>query len=123
MFNVILSIFHEFLLQEPPAAASGAPRHWGLLRRRTRPHRAWQSGTATTAAALAVTLPATGLIVAVVLAMWRGLSGRMDEQGSRIDEHGRHRDTIESQQGEILRALGRIEGPLRIPTESTAGAA
>ena len=76
----------------------------------------------TTAAALAIALPATGLIVAVVLAMWRGLSGRMDEQGSRIDEHGRRLDTIESQQGEILRALGRIEGHLRIPTESTAGA-
>ena len=76
----------------------------------------------TTAAALAVALPATGLIVAVVLAMWRGLSGRMDEQGSRIDEHGRRLDKIESQQGEILRALGRIEGHLRIPAEP-AGAA
>ena len=76
----------------------------------------------TTAAALAVALPATGLIVAVVLAMWRGLSGRMDEQGSRLDEHGRRLETIESQQGEILRSLGRIEGHLRMPTES-AGAA
>lgn len=84
----------------------------------------------TTAAALAVALPATGLIVAVVLAMWRGLGGRMDEQGSRLDEHGRRLDehgrrldTIAAQQGEILRALGRIEGHLRIPAESTAGAA
>ena len=56
-----------------------------------------------TAAALAVALPATGLIVAVVLAMWRGLSGRIDQQGSRLD-------TIDAQQGEILRALGRLEG-------------
>ena len=76
-----------------------------------------------TAAALAVALPATGLIVAVVLATWRGLSGRLDEQGSRLDEHGRQLDTIESQQGKILRALGRIEGNLRMPAESTAGAA
>ena len=76
----------------------------------------------TTAAALAVALPAAGLITAVVLAMWRGLSGRMDEQGSRLDEHGRRLETIESQQGEILRSLGRIEGHLRMPTES-AGAA
>ena len=76
----------------------------------------------TTAAALAVALPAAGLITAVVLAMWRGLSGRMDEQGSRLDEHGRRLETIESQQGEILRSLGRIEGHLRLPTES-AGAA
>ena len=84
----------------------------------------------TTGAALTIALPATGLIVAVVLAMWRGLSGRMDEQGSRIDEHGRRLDAIDGridkvaqQQGEILRALGRIEGHLRIPAEATGPAA
>ena len=60
-----------------------------------------------TAAALTVALPATGLIV-VVLAMWRGLSGRMDEQRGRLDEHGRRLDLIEQQQGEILRVLGRL---------------
>lgn len=75
-----------------------------------------------TVAALAVAVPATGLIIAVVLAMWRGLSGRMDEQGSRLDEHGRRLDSIDAQQGEILRALGRLEGRLRMPGES-AGAA
>jgi hypothetical protein len=73
----------------------------------------------TTAAVLTVALSATGLIVAVVLAMWRGLSGRMDEQGRRIDEHGSRLDTIDRQQGEILRALGRIEGHVQMPTEST----
>ena len=75
-----------------------------------------------TAAALAVALPAAGLIIAVVLAMWRGLSRRMEEQGSRLDEHGRRLDTIDAQQGEILRALGRVEGRLEMPRES-AGAA
>jgi len=74
-----------------------------------------------TAAALTVALPATGLIV-VVLAMWRGLSGRMDEQRGRLDEHGRRLDSIEQQQGEILRVLGRLEGHLQIPREP-AGAA
>ena len=83
----------------------------------------------TTAAALAVALPSVGLVIAVVLAMWRGLSGRMDAQGSRLDEHSRRLDehscrldSIGDQQGEILRALGRIESHLRMPTES-AGAA
>ena len=71
-----------------------------------------------TAAALAVALLATGLIVAVVLAMWRGLSGQMEEQGSRLDEHGRRLDSIDAQQGEILRALGRVEGRLQMPGES-----
>ena len=73
-----------------------------------------------TAAALAVALPATGLIIAVVLAMWRGLSGRIDEQGSRLDEHGNRLDAIDAiggQQGQILRALGRIEGRLGITDE------
>lgn len=74
----------------------------------------------TTAAALAVALPATGLVVAVVLAMWRGLSSRMDEQGSRLDEHGRRLGSIDEQQGEILRALGRLEG--RHEAETPAGA-
>ncbi|MCY3951796.1 MAG: hypothetical protein OXG69_04520, partial [bacterium] len=45
-----------------------------------------------TASAVAVALPATGLVVAVVLASWRltwrGLSDRMDEQGRRLNEHG-----------------------------------
>ena len=79
-----------------------------------------------TAGALAVALPATGLIIAVVLAtgrlMWRGLSDRIDEQGrgltARIDEHGNRLGAIEQQQGEILRALGRIEGRLGLPAES-----
>ena len=77
-----------------------------------------------TAAALAVALPATGLIIAVVLAMWRGLSGRIDQQGSRLDEHGnrldnldRRLDAIGGQQGQILRVLGRIEGRLGIADE------
>ena len=60
--------------------------------------------------------------VAVVLAMWRGLSGRMNEQGSRLDEHGRRLDSIDTQRGEILSALRRLEGRLRMPAES-AGAA
>ena len=76
-----------------------------------------------TAGALAVALPATGLIIAVVLAtgrlMWRGLSDRIDEQGRRLDEHGRRLDSIESQMGQVLRALGRIEGRLGLPAEST----
>ena len=76
-----------------------------------------------TAAALAVAIPSVGLVVAVVVAMWRVLSGRMAEQGSRLDEHGRRLDSISDQHGEILRALGRIEGHLRIPTEPAAGAA
>ena len=66
-----------------------------------------------TAAALAVALPAAGLIVAVVLAMWRGLSGRIDQQGSRLD-------TIDAQQGEILRALGRLEGRREAAAEAAA---
>ena len=69
----------------------------------------------TTAAALAVALPSAGLVIAVVIAMWRGFTGR-------LDEHGRRLDTIDRQQGEILRALGRVEGRLQMPTES-AGAA
>ena len=72
-------------------------------------------------ATLAVALLATVLIVGVVLAMWRGRSGRMEEQGSRLDEHGRRLDSIDAQQGEILRALGRVEGRLQMPRES-AGA-
>ncbi|MCY3559929.1 MAG: hypothetical protein OXH20_01960 [bacterium] len=79
-----------------------------------------------TAAALAVTLPATGLIIAVVLAtgrlMWRGLSDRIEEQGrgltARIDEHGRRLEAIENQMGQVLRALGRIEGRLGIADDS-----
>ena len=72
--------------------------------------------------ALAVALPATGLTVAVVLAMWRGLSGQMNEQGSRLDEHGRRLDSIETQPGEIPRALRRLEGRLRMPAESASAA-
>ena len=95
----------------------------------------------TTAAALAVALPTAGLIVAVVLAVRRGLSGRMDEQGSRLDEHGRRLDHLNGrfdhltgrfdhltgrldhlsgQMGEVLRALGRLEG--RRETETPARA-
>jgi len=75
----------------------------------------------TTAAALAVALPTTGLIIAVVPAAWRGLSGRVDEQRSRLDEHGnrldnldRRLDAIGGQQGQILRVLEHIEGRLGI---------
>ena len=76
----------------------------------------------TTAAALAIALPATGLIVAVVLAVWRGLSGRMDEQGSRLDEQGRQLGEQGRQLGEIQRSLGRLEGRLGIPAETTGAA-
>ena len=108
-------MFHDVLHQERSAVPSGASRRRALLRRFTRPRRAWQTGTVTTAAALAVALPATGLIVAVVLAMWRGLTGR-------LDEHDRRLDSIDRQQGEILRSLGRLEGR-RDAAESGAGAA
>ena len=73
----------------------------------------WQTGAVTTAAALAVALPATGLVVAVVLAFWRSLNGRIDEQGRRMDEFGR-------QLGDILRALGRLEGRREAEAEARA---
>lgn len=73
----------------------------------------WQTGTVTTAAALAVALPATGLVVAVVLAIWRSVNGRIDEQGRRMDEFSR-------QLGEILRALGRLEGRREAEAEARA---
>ena len=84
-----------------------------------------QTEAVSIASAVAVALPATGPVVAVVLASWRltwrGLSNRMDGQERRLDEHGnrpdnlgRRLDAIGSQQGQILRALGRIEGRLGI---------
>jgi hypothetical protein len=42
------------------------------------------------AGALAATLPSTGPVIASVMAMWDGLSGRIDKQGRRFD-------TIEAQ--------------------------
>ncbi|MCY3924614.1 MAG: hypothetical protein OXG52_03745 [bacterium] len=67
----------------------------------------------TTAAALAVALPATGLIVAVVLAFWRRTNARIDEQGRRMDDFNR-------QLGEVLRALGRLEGRREAEAEARA---
>ena len=164
----------------PPRLAPPAGYGTGHMCARGRP--SGQNRDVSTAAALAVALPATGLIVAVVLAtgrlVWNGLSDRIDEQGrglsdrideqgrglsdriheqgrglsdrieeqgrglsdrideqgrglsdrideqgrglsDRIDEQGRRLDAIERQSREILRALGRIEGLLRLPTEST----
>ena len=89
-----------------------------------------------TAAALAVALPSAGLVVAFMAAMWHSLNSRLDEHGRRLDGFdqrfgtvGGRIDTLDGridevaqQQGEILRALGRIEGHLRIPAEP-AGAA
>ncbi len=80
----------------------------------------WQTGTVTTAAALAVALPATGLVVAVVLAFWRSLNGRMDEQGRRMDEFSRQLGSFSKQLGEILRALGRLEGRHEAEAEARA---
>ncbi|MCY3786656.1 MAG: hypothetical protein OXG47_08025 [bacterium] len=67
----------------------------------------------TTAAALAVALPATGLIVAVVLAFWRSTNARIDEQGCRMDNFNR-------QLGEVLHALGRLEGRREAEAEARA---
>ena len=74
----------------------------------------------TTAATLAVALPATGLVVAVVLAFWRSLNGRIDEQGRRMDALGHRMDEFSSQLGEILRALGRLEGRREAEAEARA---
>ncbi len=95
----------------------------------------------TTAAALAVALPATGLVIAVVIAMWRATNGRMDEQGRRLNEHGNRLDdlgrrldnlsgrldnlssrldNLSSQMGEVLRALGRLEGRREAETPASA---
>ena len=81
----------------------------------------------TTAALLAVALPATGLVIAVVIATWRATNGRMDEQGRRLDEQGRRLDeqgrrldNLSGQIGEVLRALGHLEGRRETGTPANA---
>ena len=103
-----------------PDVAAGTLGDYALLRRSVRQRRTWQTGAVTTAASLAVALPATGLVIAVVIATWRATNGRMDEQGRRMDEQGRRLDNLSGQIGEVLRALGRLEGRRETGTPANA---
>ena len=103
-----------------PEVAAGTLGHYALPHRRVRQRRTWQTGAVTTAALLAVALPATGLVIAVVVATWRATNGRMDEQGRRLDEQGRRLDNLSGQIGDVLRALGRLEGRRETGTPANA---
>ena len=103
----------------PGVAAETLGQH-ALLQHSGRQRRTWQTDAVTTAALLAVALPATGLVIAVVIATWRATNGRMDEQGRRLDEQGRRLDNLSGQIGDVLRALGRLEGRRETGTPANA---